>query len=231
MFVFNNFKKICLKSKSVGNKHSLQTTKPATYYLLPVTCHLLLAIFYLLSCSFDYYEFEPTEEVLPDLVMENVEYVRVKSAEPQARFQADRAERYEKQNLMMVENISFEQFGRNTEEVNAAGLIGNAVIETDSGNIIMDNGVRIEVESEDIVIETAVIEWQDESRTLFTGEKDEVIISMSNGGNFNGTGFFADIRRHTWEFKGNVEGEYFFEDDEEDEENKDNQNGDNNETE
>jgi len=177
--------------------------------LLPVLCSL--------NCSFDYTEFEPTGDILPDLVMDDVEYIRVKSAEPQARFKADRAERYEKQNLMKLENISFEQFGNTVEEINTAGRIGNAVIETDSGNILMENGVTIEVESEDIVIETALLDWQDEPGMLASGENDEVIVSMKNGTNFIGVGFIADVRRRTWEFKNSVKGEYIFEDDEEEE--------------
>ena len=200
-------KRFCTKKKLVINTQR-QRTK------ITALCSLLTALCYL-SCSFDYTEFEPTDDILPGLVMENVEYVRVKSKEPQAKFQADRAEHYDKQSLMKLENIVFEQFGSTVEEVNAQGRIGNAVMETDSGNILMENGVIIEVESEDIVIETENLAWKDELRTLSTGEDEEVSITMKNGTNFIGIGFIADTRRRTWEFKNSVKGEYIFEDDEE----------------
>ncbi|MDR2965673.1 MAG: LPS export ABC transporter periplasmic protein LptC [Treponema sp.] len=184
---------------------------------LPFAGCCLLAIVCVLSCTFDYGDIETTEGITPDLVMENVEYVRVRSAEPIARFTAERAERYEKQSLMKLENISFEQFGETVEEVNATGIIGNATIEIDSGNIIMDNGVRIEVESEDIAIETQTLEWIDEPKSLSAGDEDEVAVSMSNGSRFSGIGFFADTRRRTWEFAGSVSGIFIVEDEDEEE--------------
>ena len=75
----------------------------------------------LASCTFDYGETESAGSDLPDLVMENVEYVRVRSSDPIARFQAERAERYEKQGLMKIQNFVFEQYGERGEEVNAHG--------------------------------------------------------------------------------------------------------------
>jgi len=176
---------------------------------------LIFLLFLILSaCTFDYGESESTGDELPDLVMENVEYVRVRSSDPVARFQAERAERYEKQGVMKIENFIFEQYGERGEEVNANGRAGNASVNIESGDIFMDRGVKIEVESEDIIIETDQLEWKDEQRTLFTGEKNVVNVLQSNGTNFTGTGLYADARRRTWEFSGNVRGTYIYDDEE-----------------
>ena len=169
------------------------------------------------GCTFDYGERESSGEEMPDLVMENVEYVRVRSADPIARFQAERAERYEKQGVMKLQNFSFEQYGERGEEVNASGSAVNASVDINTSDIFMNNGVRIEVDSEDIIIETDQLEWKDEPKTLSTGESNEVVISQESGTRFTGIGLFADARRRTWEFKGEVGGTYFQEDDEEEE--------------
>jgi len=153
----------------------------------------------------------------PDLIMEDVEYVRIRSADPQARFQAERLERYEERRIMELRNFSFEQFGNRGEDVNASGRAGSASVEIDSGDIRMDNGVRIDVDSEDLAIETRWLEWKDKERLLTGGEKEEVNIYQENGTFFTGTGFYADARRRTWEFSGNVGGTYVKEDDEEEE--------------
>jgi hypothetical protein len=81
----------------------------------------------------------------------------------------------------------------------------------------MDNGVRIDVDSEEIAIETKWLEWKDKERTLTGGEVEEVSIYQENGTAFTGIGFHADARRRTWEFNGNVGGTYIQEDDEEEE--------------
>jgi len=163
------------------------------------------------SCSFDYGELDPSDRMLPDLIMENVEYVRVRSADPIARIQAERVERFEKQGLMKLIDFSFEQYGDRGNEVNIFGRAGSASLHMESSDIFMDNGVRIEVESEDIIIETEQLDWKDEQRLLSSGDKHEVFIYQPNGTSFTGIGLRIDTRRRTWEFTGNVSGTYIFE--------------------
>jgi len=174
--------------------------------------------FSLSSCTFDYGEGDASDEELPDLVMENVEYVRVRSADPIARFQAERAERYERQGKMKLQNIIFEQYGEHGREVNTFGKAGNASVDIETGDIFMDRGVRIEVESEDIVIETFQLDWKDEARTIASGKEDEVNIYRDNGTSFTGIGLRANARTRVWEFLGRAGGTFIHDDDEETEE-------------
>ena len=183
-------------------------------FLFFVRCFLLL---FTVSCTFDYGQNEGPDANQPDIVMENVEYVRMRSADPLARFKAERAERFEELGVMRLRNFSFEQFGNHGEDVNAYGRAGSAEAEIDSGNISMGDGVRIEVESEDIIIETQRLEWKDKERLLLGGETDAVNISQSSGTGFSGTGFSADARRRTWEFSDGVSGTYIHEDEEDEE--------------
>ncbi len=180
----------------------------------------LCILFFLitLSCTFDYGESESSERELPDLVMLNVEYIRVRSADPIARVQAERAERYEKQGVMKLENFTFEQYGDRGNEVNTQGGAGNASVDINSGDITMSNGVRLEVESEDIVIETNQLEWKDETHMISTSAEDEVDIYRENGTHFTGTGLTANARTRTFEFSGGVGGYYIQEDEDEEQE-------------
>ena len=187
---------------------------PSPYSPLP-TPHSLLPILILLlaSCSFDYGEQATGENVLPDIVMENVDYIRMRSADPQARFQAERVERYEERRIMELLNFSFEQFSNRGEEVNASGRAGSALVEIDSGDIRLENGVRIDVDSEDLAIETTRLEWKDKARSLNGGPRETVSIYQENGTSFTGIGFYANARRRTWEFAGSVSGTYVHDDD------------------
>jgi len=176
-------------------------------YLLPVTCYLLLA------CSFDYGSSGGSDKNQPDIIMDNVEYVRVRSLDPQARLQAERVERYEERRVMELRNFSFEQFGNHGEEINASGRAGSALFEIDSGDIRMEDGVRIEVESEEIAIETARLEWKDKERTLSGGPSDEVHVFQDNGTSFTGIGFHSNARSRSWSFSDSVSGTYIHDDD------------------
>jgi LPS export ABC transporter protein LptC len=171
-------------------------------------------IFLICACTFDYGESESGERETPDLIMENVVYVRVRSSDPIAKFQAQRAERYERQGIMRLQNFTFEQFGERGEEVNAFGEAARAAVDIESGDIFMDGGVRIEVESEDIILEAYQIEWLDELRIFSSGVDDEVHVSQQSGTTFTGVGLRANARWRTWEFLGTVGGTFISEDEE-----------------
>jgi LPS export ABC transporter protein LptC len=181
---------------------------PPVNRLFPAACCLLCGITLFLACSFDYGEAAQDNEDLPDIVMKDVEYVRMRDGHPVVRFQAEEARRFEKKQAMELDQFRFEQFETRAETINAVGSAGLASIELDSGNIHMQDGVRIEVESEDIAITTASLEWQDKERRLSTGETERVDITRSDGTSFTGWGFSADTRRRSWEFKNGVEGAY-----------------------
>ncbi|MDR1587986.1 MAG: LPS export ABC transporter periplasmic protein LptC [Treponema sp.] len=180
-----------------------------------LTSTFFLSVFLFAGCSFDYGPQDSSDSNQPDIVMDNVEYVRMRNADPVARFQAERAERYEERRVMELRNFSFEQFGNHGADVNAYGRAGSASVELESGDIRMGDGVRIEVESEDFTIETRQLEWKDKARTLIGGSADEVNVSRANGTKFTGIGFSADARRQTWEFAEGVGGTYIHDDEEE----------------
>jgi LPS export ABC transporter protein LptC len=185
----------------------------------PGTVMLMLASFsFFLGCSFDYSAMGSEDQGQPEVVMDDVEYVRVRKGDPLLRFRAEHAERYENKQTMELRNFSFEQFGSHGEEINAEGWAGAASVELESGNIRLGERVRISVDSEDVVIETDKLSWKDKEKVLSGDEADEVIIRRSDGTNFTGLGFKADARNRTWEFASGIGGTYVHEDEEEEEE-------------
>ena len=174
---------------------------------------LLFVCIFVVACSFDYGNSQSEDGRKPDIVMENVEYVRVRGGNPQMRFQAEYAERFEERKTMNVLNITFEQFENQGIEINAAGWAGRAHVETDTGNLRLSEGVRMEIDSEDVIMSTAGLRWQDAERQLIGEEDDEVEILRSDGTKFIGRGFSANIRERTWEFAQGAEGHYVDEED------------------
>jgi LPS export ABC transporter protein LptC len=167
------------------------------------------------ACSFDYGNTETPSEDQPDIVMRDVEYVRIRGGDPVVRFQAESAERYEEKQIMNLRNFSFEQFENHSDEIDAVGKAGQASVALDSGNINLRGGVRISVESEDIIIETPSLEWLDKEHHLVGSPTGEVDINRSDGTKFSGWGFSADTRSRTWTFSSGVGGSYVEKDDDE----------------
>ena len=180
------------------------------------TIIFLAAVLLLGACTFDYGT-DDEDEDRPDIVMEHIEYARVRGGDLQVRFQAEYAERYEERLIMDLQRFSFEQMETGGESVSAEGSAGAAHIRLESGDVTFSGGVRINIESEDLIIETNGLEWRDQERIIFGGQEEEVDIHRSDGTSFTGIGFSADVRSRTWAFAGEVRGTFVDEEDDDDE--------------
>jgi hypothetical protein len=109
---------------------------------------------------------------------------------------------------MELREFTFEQMEDKGETVNVEGSAGKAEVQTASGDIVFSGGVTISIESEDITINIAGIEWKDSEKTLSGDPEDVVEILRSDGTSFTGKGFSADIRSRTWTFSGEVKGTF-----------------------
>ena len=178
----------------------------------PARISIPLIIILLAACSFNYGDGEDSGSDRPDIVMENIEYVRVRKGNVLARFQAEYAERYEERQTMELKNFTFEQMEDRGETVNVEGTAGSAEVKLESGDITLSGGVVISIASEDIIINIPGIEWKDNEKTLMSNPNYDVDVTRSDGTNFSGRGFSADIRSRTWSFTDGVEGSYVEED-------------------
>jgi LPS export ABC transporter protein LptC len=171
----------------------------------------LFAVCMLSACSFDYGNTADDKDGRPDMRMTDLEYVRVRGGEPVVRIRAESAERYENKQIMKLDRFSFEYF-TGGDTVSTSGWAGRASVELNTGDVRLNEGVRVFVESEDITIETDDLSWEDGEKRISGGTA--VHISRSGGTRFSGRGFSADARSRTWVFEDGVEGSYVHTDEE-----------------
>jgi len=188
--------------------------KNTLFFLIRDIC-LLSVVLLLAACSFDYGDSAEGDKNKPDIIMEDLEYVRVRGGDPLARFKAEHAERWEDRQTMEIRDFYFEQLEKKGEEINAEGRAGKASVKLESGDISLTGGVRINIESEEIIINTGGLEWKDKEKILYGAEGDEVHVERPDGTSFTGWGFYADMRKRSWTFSGEVKGTYVEEEDEE----------------
>lgn len=186
--------------------------------LIPCLCLAASLFMLFFSCSFDYGNKDAAEKNLPDLIMENVDYMRVRGGEPTVRFKAELAERYEDKQLMNLQKLDFEQYEDKGANINAWGSAGNAQVELESGDISLAGNVFVSVDSEDITIQTADLKWKDEERKLSGSLTNAVDINRSDGTSLSGVGFQADVRLRTWKFDSGISGVFVEEEEEIEEE-------------
>jgi LPS export ABC transporter protein LptC len=172
---------------------------------MPGRAVLVFAIIGLASCSFDYGSVETLDETRPDLIMTDVEYVRVRDGKPLVRLQAESAERFEKARKMNVRSPRFEQFLPDGTG-GAKGVAASAEIDLATGDVFMSGGVSVSVPDEDVLIETEALSWKDEAKGLTGPENGAVLIKKGDGTYLSGIGFAADARSRSWDFTGTVNG-------------------------
>jgi LPS export ABC transporter protein LptC len=165
----------------------------------------------LASCSFVYEETPVEIPDLPDLVMEDLDYVRVEDGQPLVRFQAESAESYESRHTMDMTGLSFVQYTDNGSAIGAEGSAGSAQVDTASNNITLSGEVYIKSDSQDLSIYSPSLQWQNQERLLSAGPADTVQLSRSDGTAISGRGFSADARNRTWSFTDSAEGVFYFE--------------------
>ena len=190
------------------------SNKKKPVYLKRYFSLALLLLFVFGSCTFDYGQDDGQLANRPDIVMENLEYSRVRGGYLLARFSADHAEQWEERQVMELRDFTFQQMEDRGETINVEGHAGAAEVHLESGDIVLFDGVNIRIESEDITINTIGIEWHDNERALIGHEEEEVEVLRSDGTNFIGRGFSADVRRRTWTFSGEAWGSFVDEDEE-----------------
>jgi LPS export ABC transporter protein LptC len=178
-----------------------------------------------MACSFDYDTPLEGLENDPDVIMKDVEYVRMENSLPVVRIRSKEARRYETKHAMEMDDFSFEQYNPTPPEdseipdINVRGNGGSVKVETDSGNLTMAGGVSIDVESEDFSLRTESLSWEDKERLL--SAPGEVTVTRSDGTQLSGQNLSADTRRRQWRFDGAVSGDIVEEDEDEEDDEED----------
>jgi LPS export ABC transporter protein LptC len=179
-----------------------------TKRLTPLLLVLFSTVPLFSGCSFQYPSAAGDEDTKPDIIMEELDYTRVRGGERQAEFSAVRAERYDKRRVMELRGLSFSQYNQKTGERDAQGTANFAEVELHTGNIRLRDGINLRVDSEDVDIETETLEWNDDGKTLRGGEEENVMIRRNDGTDFRGKSLSVDVRTRRWEFASGGSGIY-----------------------
>lgn len=159
------------------------------------------------SCSFDYGLQDDGGDGDPDLVMCDLEYVRVRDGAPQVRLQAERAESWESENRMRFTALRFAQYDRDGKS-DALGRADRADVDSESGDAELQGAVLLVVPSEKLSIETDSLSWRYEDRILSGPPEARTTLERSDGSGMSGAGFTADARSKSWRFGKDVRGSY-----------------------
>lgn len=203
-----------LRGEGVGRRRKrLIVKKELSFKII-----LLFVVFscFWVSCKFDYGFADGSGRGMEaDLVMVNANYVRMKRGRLEANFRADVLRRYDGRGEVELEGVDFEYYTGKEEKLEAEGRAEKALYDMGSGDLRMDDGVGVEILSEEVRIGAGYLRWEDSVKRLESGKDDEVTLAKKDGSVMTGTGFraYSDVKK--WEMEGGASGIFVGEDEEE----------------
>lgn len=169
-------------------------------------CAVLAAAGLLPGCSFDYGQAlaEDLADRTPDAVFIGFTHTVVQDNRPILRIEAERAEIFDRKNLVRLSGVSFTELrdGR----VLAYGSAEGAALRTDTEDAEFFGAVNLRSEEEGVSIRTDSLAWNASDRVLTGPEDRKTEIERDDGSFLRGSGFRADARRKGISFSGEVEG-------------------------
>jgi len=177
---------------------------------------LLIAVLFT-SCKLNYKEADITETLadeIPNSILENFSQTVVENGNVSYFLSADYAETYNSKRVTYFDNIGFREYTAEGK-TGTEGAAEKAVHYSDTDNIVFDGRIILNSESQNFVVKSDYLEWNNEKKILKSMDKTHVVIEQGEETKVEGYGFIADAQGKSFTFLENAAGR-FVEDEETD---------------
>ncbi len=158
------------------------------------------------SCSVNYDNIYDTEGTVPELMLDEAVFKRVKDSKVSSEIQSKRLEEFKDSGTVLAQDIQFES--RNDEgDVNSFGSAGLMKADTNKEIYEFYNGIHIEAPDRGVVIDGDSLRWNGKTEQL-SGEKEKSVTIKKDGVTLSGSGFSASAVSESFSFASNVGGVY-----------------------
>lgn len=160
----------------------------------------------LAGCSFDYGDQGPPPEGQPTAVFLDFTRNDVVNGKKSFEVHAEKAEYYDLEKKIVLDNIQFSEFDPKTGTLRTTGESDHVVYNMDSGDAELTGFVRIYSSDEDAVFETDYLKYNGTQKTIEGRLDRNVMVRVGNGSWIRGAGFFADTVTRSFALRDGVEG-------------------------
>ncbi len=180
--------------------------------VIPVLAAALCA-----ACSVNYDNIYETEGTIPELMLDEAVFKRVKDGKATSQIQSERLEEFKDSGKVLAQNIQFET--KNDDgKVNSFGKAGIMKADTKKEVYEFFNGIHIEAPERGVTIDGESLRWNGKTEQL-VGERGKPLTIKKDGVTLSGHGFSASAISESFNFATSVSGNY--RDDEDGEADKD----------
>ncbi len=162
------------------------------------------------GCKLNYKEADITEtmaEEIPNSVLDNFSQVVVRDGKVSYFFSADHAELFDSTGTTYFDNIGFTEY-KPSGETGTEGAAERAIHHSKTDNIIFDGRIILNATSQDFVVKSDYLEWNNEEKILKSMDDTLVTIEQGDGTRVEGRGFIADAQGKSFTFLEEASGRY-----------------------
>jgi len=170
---------------------------------------ILVAAFFLGSCSLDYEDAQLAESLddeLAETVITNARVTVVRGESPSFLVDAEQVSTFPRRNEQQLRGISFREYNQSGELV-TEGSAERARIFTQSDDVEIEGQIRLRSVLHEARLEAEYLYHHNADRRLSSRDSDTVLIERDSGSWISGRGFEIDLRRNELSFSAAVDGE------------------------
>ena len=158
------------------------------------------------SCSVNYDNIYETEGTVPELMLDDAVFKRVRDSKAVSEIQSERLEEFKASGKVLAKNIQFET--KNDDgKVNSFGNAGIMKADTKKEVYEFYEGIHIEAPERGVAIDGESLRWNGKNEQL-VGEKGKVLTIKKDGISLSGKGFSASAVSESFNFSSSVNGNY-----------------------
>ena len=167
---------------------------------------IVLLVWAAASCSVNYDNIYDTEGTVPELMLDEAVFKRIKDSKVSSEIQSKRLEEFKDGGTVLAQDIQFES----KDDEGKVNSFGNAgLMKADTNNEVYEfyQGIHIEAPERGFVIDGESLRWNGKTEQL-TGEKGKPVTIKKDGVTLSGSGFSASAISESFSFSSNVGGSY-----------------------
>jgi len=158
------------------------------------------------SCSVNYDNIYETEGTIPELMLDEAVFKRVKDGKATSQIQSERLEEFKDSGKVLAKDIKFETTN-DDGKVNSFGSAGLMKADTKKEVYEFFNGIHIEAPERGVTIDGESLRWNGKTEQL-VGEKTKPLTIKKDGISLTGHGFSASAISESFNFASMVYGNY-----------------------
>ena len=167
---------------------------------------IIFLSFAALSCSVNYDNIYETEGTIPELMLDEAVFRRVKDSKVSSEIQSKRLEEFKDGGTVLAQEIQFESKNEDGA-VNSFGSAGLMKADTKKEVYEFFNGIHIEAPERGVEIDGESLRWNGKTEQL-VGEKTKPLTIKKDGISLSGMGFSASAVSESFNFASMVYGSY-----------------------